>query len=629
MGRKTFFFAAVVFMLFLVFANMASAKKMTLLAVSQEGEKLTGSVAELELEIRPGSGRVFLETYPLSKLDTQISTRFAKSVACNHINVDCNNYDFFYSIKSDSVIVGGPSAGSSITMLTIFGLQNIDFDEKTALTGTINSGGLIGPVSGLKEKIDAAKQAGLAKVLIPQGEMMFEESLNSSLTIINGSVSANVSASKINLSEYGAGLGIDVVEVSDINDAMFQFTGKKPLVEKKEIVIDEQYAKTMNELSLLLCNRSKALAAAVNRENNLYKDGAYKSLLNESDKNYETSRAAYARKDYYSSASYCFGVNTNYRFMATMELNLTTEQIITKSQDALAEINSAEKDLNSRKLETLTDLQTYMVVKERLDEARVSLSDAMKYAPLDRTKAVREMTYGIERLYSAYSWAHFFDNTGMKITLNDDALKNSCIEKISEAEERRQYLLLIFPAVADVDLATELSDAYAEMNKSNYKMCLFRASKSKAEIDIVLTAIGVEDTQMRDLIVRKQAIVEDLIAKQQDKAFPILGYSYLEYSRSLIDQDKYAAMLYSEYALELSNLDLYFTEPKTGIAALPNAKTPIVVSYWWLFMFALVVFMAGFMLFYFSIHRKHIKKNKNKHNPERILKKKRKRKLRN
>jgi hypothetical protein len=44
--------------------------------------------------------------------------------------------------------------------------------------------------------------------------------------------------------------------------------------------------------------------------------------------------------------------------------------------------------------------------------------------------------------------------------------------------------------------------------------------------------------------------------------FPILGYSYYEYAESLKEPDMYSALLYSEYALELSNLGMYFKERK-------------------------------------------------------------------
>ena len=43
--------------------------------------------------------------------------------------------------------------------------------------------------------------------------------------------------------------------------------------------------------------------------------------------------------------------------------------------------------------------------------------------------------------------------------------------------------------------------------------------------------------------------------------FPIVGYSYFEYANSLKETDPFSALLYSEYALELSNLDIYFKSP--------------------------------------------------------------------
>ena len=52
---------------------------MKLLAVQDNDGTYTGSDADLFLELKEGSGRVFLETFPLTKMDTQISTRFANS----------------------------------------------------------------------------------------------------------------------------------------------------------------------------------------------------------------------------------------------------------------------------------------------------------------------------------------------------------------------------------------------------------------------------------------------------------------------------------------------------------------------------------------------------------------------
>ncbi|MBU1111309.1 MAG: hypothetical protein KJ896_00900, partial [Nanoarchaeota archaeon] len=42
--------------------------------------------------------------------------------------------------------------------------------------------------------------------------------------------------------------------------------------------------------------------------------------------------------------------------------------------------------------------------------------------------------------------------------------------------------------------------------------------------------------------------------------FPILGYSYYQYAQTLQEEDPYSSLLYLEYSLELSELDIYFPE---------------------------------------------------------------------
>ena len=148
----------------------ASQGSIKLLAVQQDEDGIKGSIADLHLEIKSGSGRVFVDTFPLTKIDTQVSTRFGKEIACNYLEIDCDRYDFFYTIRANSPIIAGPSAGAAITTLTISLLGRIPISTDVAITGTINSGGIIGPVGGVKEKIEAAAENGINKVLIPYGE---------------------------------------------------------------------------------------------------------------------------------------------------------------------------------------------------------------------------------------------------------------------------------------------------------------------------------------------------------------------------------------------------------------------------------------------------------------------------
>src|SRR4030042_1424297 len=78
-----------------------------------------------------------------------------KDIACSYLDKDCLKYDFIYTIKAGSPIIAGPSAGGAITLLTISLLEGFELDEGISITGTINSGGIIGSVGGIKEKIDA------------------------------------------------------------------------------------------------------------------------------------------------------------------------------------------------------------------------------------------------------------------------------------------------------------------------------------------------------------------------------------------------------------------------------------------------------------------------------------------
>ena len=63
-----------------------------------------------------------------------MSTRFAKEIACNFLEIDCSKKDFFYTIRSDSTIVGGPSAGSAIAILTTLLLNNQQVNESISIT---------------------------------------------------------------------------------------------------------------------------------------------------------------------------------------------------------------------------------------------------------------------------------------------------------------------------------------------------------------------------------------------------------------------------------------------------------------------------------------------------------------
>lgn len=517
-------------------AAYAKSGSMKLLAVSGSEENPQGSIANIFLEIKDGSGRVYIDSFPLSKIDTQISTRFAKEVACSFLERDCSAYDFYYTIRANSAIIGGPSAGAATAVLTVSVLEDLPIDEDASMTGTINTGGIIGPVGGIFPKIEAAAESGLKKVLIPKYSQ------------INGS----------NISEYEEKYNVKVIEVSQLKDAIKELTGKD-YSEKGDLNISGFYVETMKSISEDLCKRAEDMSLIYGKENVSALD-----LLDQ-------GKLALASGEYYSAASYCFGSGLGSQYKGLQEKNLNDEQVREKINEMIDRVNDLRNSTQKKSLKTITDLETYMVVTDRLIESRDRLNDAIFYlAKNDTNSSLYNLAYGIERLNSAVSWSVFFGKPGRSYDFNKKIMDESCLKKISEVEERIQYLELYLPSGTE-DLKLAVKKSYEDYNSGNPELCLYKSSIAKSKVDSILNTIAIDSEDIDKVIEDRSGIVKSILAKQSSRgAFPIVAYSYYEYAQSLKARDKYSALLYLEYALELGNLDIYFERQKIPLPKVAN-----------------------------------------------------------
>jgi uncharacterized protein len=571
-------------LLLLLLIPFASAKQgsIKLLAVTEKGDELQGAIADLDLEIAEGRGRVFIESFPLSKLDTQITTRFAKQVACHYLDTDCSKYDFFYTIRASSATVGGPSAGAATTVLTIALLDDLNLDSSTAVTGTINSGNLIGPVGGLKQKIDAAASAGIKKVLIPIGESFSSEE-NETIDFIKYAESKNIS----------------LVEISNINEALHEFTGKS-FENNVSFEVNKEYTNTMKLLAEDLCEKSNDVFAKA--MSYIYNSGpiSNKSLEFETDAINMTQNAqeAFDAGFYYSAASFCYGAAVRFDQLYLTERNFTFSELNDSLSENTKTLFQFESQVDKKKIETIADLEAYMIVKQRISEARENLEnleEAIKEK--DKDAANSYLANAVERANSAKSWSSFFGKPGIAIKIDNDALKNSCTEKISEAEERYDYVSLFLPGLDDI--RSEIVQAYTELNKKSYALCLFKASIAKADADVILSTMSVMPEKILLLLDQKLNSAKNVIAGQtQNGIFPIFGYSYYEYANTLKSKNKQSALLYAEYSIELSNLDIYFEK----------AQKPVIHVNYFLIWFFVLGFVAGVVFSKFVLLRKKKRK---------------------
>ena len=505
----------------------------TLLTVGERNNETFGGTADLYLDIKPGSGRVFIDSFPLSRIDTQISTRYAKDVACNFLDMDCTKKDFFYTIRTGSSVVGGPSAGASTALLTISLLDNTKLDRDIVMTGTINSGGIIGPVAGIEEKAIAARNAGFKKILVPKWSILErgDPELNET-TIYADALEVE---------------GIEIVLVSTIEEALYEFTGVEYEDYQYDITIPEEYQEIMGDIAKGLCERYDIIASEIPEELLM----EYNESVNATNEAMNNGLEAMERRDYYSAASFCFTANTGIRRIQYE--NYSVEQRREVADMLMLEILAEIANINNQPINTLSDLETVIIVKERLLEAQNILRDE---------NALDQVGYAKERFFSAKAWSRFLDyGAGAEVVLDESHLSSACLTKIAEAEERINYLEIMFPLAAS-DYREDLVETQSIQQSGDYAFCIFRATRTKADANAVLSATAVSREKISELINDKLALARAQINRQGEN-FPILGYSYYDYANSLQESRPELSIVFSEYAAEFSNLDMYFPRKDT------------------------------------------------------------------
>lgn len=189
-----------------------------LLAVDEDGR---GTITKLIVEVKSGTGKVLVNIENLLFwIDTQNSIRIAKNLAERITRINTSDIDIIYTVEANASIVGGPSAGSAITIATIAALTQKEFRKDVVITGTIDENGNIGRVSAIKEKCKAAKEYGANVCIVPRGQgKTYELIPHRECTQIGSFEFCRVlyETREVDISKE---IGIKVVEVSNIEEAI-------------------------------------------------------------------------------------------------------------------------------------------------------------------------------------------------------------------------------------------------------------------------------------------------------------------------------------------------------------------------------------------------------------------------
>jgi uncharacterized protein len=198
----------------------STTAKAKVVAVSPKGE---GMVGDVSVQIKPGEGGLLVDISPFLEPDTQYSATTAVSIAKIVTQNDLKNKDVVINFNVNGTVVGGPSAGAAMTIATIAAIEDKQIKDGVAITGTIETDGTIGKVGGIVEKGDAAADQNYKTFLIPKGQNLFtyyEKQVTKREASGLVFYRTKMVQKTVNLQEYFKDRGMNVIEVSNINEAI-------------------------------------------------------------------------------------------------------------------------------------------------------------------------------------------------------------------------------------------------------------------------------------------------------------------------------------------------------------------------------------------------------------------------
>ena len=145
-----------------------------------------GDTLQIEVNVMPGKGEIGLtgQMGEVMQESAMIGFSYIRSIASKYkIHQDFfKKNDLHIHIPEGAVPKDGPSAGITMATAMLSAITKKKVDCKLAMTGEITLRGKVLPIGGLKEKLLAAKTAGIKKVLVPDENRKDVEEISSEIT---------------------------------------------------------------------------------------------------------------------------------------------------------------------------------------------------------------------------------------------------------------------------------------------------------------------------------------------------------------------------------------------------------------------------------------------------------------
>ena len=145
-----------------------------------------GDTLQIEVNVMPGKGEILLtgQLGDVMKESAKTGISYIRSVSSEY-DIEENffeKHDVHIHIPEGAVPKDGPSAGITMATAMLSAITNTKVRADIAMTGEITLRGRVLPIGGLKEKLLAAKSAGMKTVLVPKDNEKNIEELSLEIT---------------------------------------------------------------------------------------------------------------------------------------------------------------------------------------------------------------------------------------------------------------------------------------------------------------------------------------------------------------------------------------------------------------------------------------------------------------
>ena len=145
-----------------------------------------GDTLQIEVNVMPGKGEIMLtgQLGDVMKESARAGISYIRSVSKKYAIAEdfFEKHDIHVHIPEGAVPKDGPSAGITMATAMLSAVTGKKVRADLAMTGEITLRGRVLPIGGLKEKLLAAKNAGIQTVLIPKENIADVEELSSEIT---------------------------------------------------------------------------------------------------------------------------------------------------------------------------------------------------------------------------------------------------------------------------------------------------------------------------------------------------------------------------------------------------------------------------------------------------------------